>query len=245
MIVKKPTLLINVFSCLFLLVVLSINSYCQTPTASSDTKNPLIIRSGITAAAGLSELHISEDLLPNSALSKYYQFERYPFMKVGAMLSFQPGFFGKYFQLVTDPAFCKYSWGNFNYQRFDSIGNSIDIDVETIELPISLRFSFLPYSKTFQPFVRGGYSLAWILENEAQFQSKIYSDMGLIELNSTDFPFALFQHAVFFSAGMELNTKMIDLSLELVCQRNNGIDDLETGSGSKVSNYYLQIGILF
>ncbi|MBN1951152.1 MAG: outer membrane beta-barrel protein [Bacteroidales bacterium] len=214
-----------------------------------DAKRPLIIRSGVSGAFGLSDLHIDNSLRPHPEMSQYYNLHPNRFMRVGAILTFQPAFFGEYFQLVTDPSFTKYSWGNFEYQEYDSLGNSMDIDVETIELPLSLRFSFLPYSKKVQPFLRAGYSLGLIFETEAQFQSKIFTSTGRVELYTEEFPFARFQHALFVSAGVEFNFQWFDLTLELMIQKGEGIDSVGRGSQfmslTTVSNYSLQLGILF
>ena len=213
------------------------------------TKRPLVIRSGVHGVIGRSHLYLNDELRPSWIPNDYYQFGLDLFLKVGAMITVQPSFLGDYFEFVTDPSFSKYSWGNFQPQYTDSIVNEIDIDLEAIELPLSLRFTVLPYSRVVRPFIRGGYTLAWIIDKEALFRTSIYTEYTNIEYLSTNFRYAFFQHLLMLAGGVEFNFRYVDYTFELVIQKGEGIDRSRKGSSSKglsnTTNYFFQLGILF
>ena len=233
---------------IFILIFAS-SSFSRAQLLQESPKRQLEIRSGVHGVIGGSQLYMDDAVRPSQLSSENYQFGLDVFLKVGAMITVQPAFLGDHFQLVTDPAFSKYSWGNFRSQFTDSIEYEIDIDLESIELPLSLRFTILPYSRVVRPFIRAGYTFAWIIETEAQFRASMKTEYTYVEYLSSDFNFAYFQHRLMAAAGVELNFRYVDYTFELVCQQGGAIDRRSNGSIfsalSHTTSYYFQMGILF
>ena len=132
---------------------------------------PLIIRSGLKAAIGYSTLHLSDAVRPFYTTSEYYSFTPDLCIRVGAMITVHPRFFGEQFELVFDPAFTKFSYGNFKEEEYQNYINKIDIDVETIDIPLSLRYNFFRGEHTLKPYIRAGYAYSFFVDTEAAFES--------------------------------------------------------------------------
>lgn len=222
---------------------------CRAQLPEEDPERSLVIRSGVHGVIGGSQLYLHNELRPDPLINEHYKFGLDLFLKAGAMITVQPPFLGDYFQLVTDPSFSKYSWGNFRSQFTDSIESEIDIDLEALEFPLSVRFTVFPYSRVVRPFIRAGYTFAWIIENEALFRTKIQTEYTNAEYYYDIFPFSDIQHLLMLSLGAEFDLRYVDYTLELVIQKGGGIDTRGNGryfmSLSNTTNYYFQLGILF
>ena len=210
---------------------------------------PLIIRSGLKAAIGYSTLYLSDAVRPFYTTSEYYTFSPDLCGKIGAMITVQPRFFGERFELVFDPAFTKFSYGNAVEEVNGDYKNKVDVDVDAIELPMSLRYNFLRGMHILKPYLRGGYSYSFFVDTEAEFVSKDKSDGELIKYETSSFDYSKFQDAVFLCAGVELDLRMIDFTLELVLEKGDGIHKDKFGDNflkvSGTNSIYLQGGVLF
>jgi hypothetical protein len=223
-------------------------SFAHAQLATENRSPSFEIRSGLKAAAGYSKLFLSDELRPMTTTSDHYPLKRDFCVKAGAMVSFQAAFMGK-FSLVFDPAFIKYSWGNFIKVRDGNVINAIDIDMEAIELPLSLCYSFLRDNHRINPYVRGGLSFAYFVDTEAFFSSRDLNDETNTEHIVTDFDFARYQDALSLCAGVAFDLRIMDFRLELVMEKGDGISRDKFGSAflknSGTSSTYLQCAVLF
>jgi hypothetical protein len=170
-------------------------------------------------------------------------------MKAGAIVTIQPRFLSERFQIVFDPAFTKFSYGGNKEVTHENVVNFVDIDVESLEFPLSLRYSFNTGVHSIQPFIRGGYSYSYFIDSEAYFKSKEWHGDEVTDYQTSEFEYSKFQDAVSVSVGIELNLKLVDYTLELVIEKGDGIHKNKFGdSFLKISNTtstYLQLGLLF
>ncbi len=210
---------------------------------------PLIIRSGLKGAIGYSGLYLSDAVRPQFTTSDYYTFSPDLCAKAGAIITIQPGFFGDKFQLVFDPAFTKFSYGNLKEEQHGDIFTSVDVDVEGLEMPVSLRYFFLRGIHKIQPYIRGGYSFSYFVDTEAQFRSEDKSGDELIKYETFDFNYSKFQDALFLCPGFEIDFSLFDIVIEIVLEKGDGIYKDKFGDSflklSHTTSAYLQLGVLF
>ena len=234
-----------VLLCVLLLVTCRISSqmYSETRTRS------LIIRSGLKAAVGYSHLCLDDAVRPFLTTSDYYSFTPDLCMKAGAIITIQTRFLGERFQIVLDPAFTKFSYGGNKEVTHENVINFVDIDVESLEFPISLRYSFASGVHCLQPFIRGGYSYSYFIDSEAYFKSKEWNGDEVTDYQTSEFDYSKFQDALSLSLGVEINLKLIDYTLELVFEKGDGIHKHKYGESflkvSSTTTVYLQVGVLF
>ena len=234
---------------LFLIVLPFTFSGSQGQMYSDQDSSPLKIRSGLKGAVGYSNLYLSDEVRPYYTTSEYYSFTPNFCIKAGAIVTIQPRFFGERFELVFDPAFTKFSYGNFEEVEVGNYINFIDIDVESLEFPVSLRYNILRGMHKVKPFIRGGYAYSFFIDTEAFFKSKDWSGEELIEYETNLFAYSKFQDAISFCLGVEFDLKLIDYTIELVIEKGDGIHEDKFGEDflkiSSTTSAYLQFGVLF
>ncbi len=234
----------------FLLVILIIGIYpVSGQMYSEDDSRPIVIRSGLKGAVGYSILHLSDEVRPFFTTSDHYTFTPDLCIKAGAIVTVQPRFFGEHFELVFDPAFTKFSYGNYKEVRNENFRNVVDVDVESLELPLSLRYSFLRGIHKIRPYIRGGYSFSYFVDTEALFVSKDDTGDEIIEYSTEHFDYAKFQDAISCCLGVEFDFPLFDITAEIVFEKGDGLHKDKFGdSFLKISNTtstYLQLGVLF
>ena len=216
---------------------------------TEETSHPVIIRSGLKGAIGYSTLHLDNAVRPLLITSDNYSFTPDLCIKAGAIVTVQPRFFGEKFQLIFDPAFTKFSYGNLKSEQYGDIINAVDVDVESLEMPISLRYTFVKPINKIQPYLRGGYSFSYFVDTESQFLSIDQSGGDQIKYETLDFDFSRFQNAVSLSLGIEFDFSFFDFLVEFVIEKGDGIHKEKFGENFlKISNtksFYLQMGVLF
>ena len=216
---------------------------------TDDDAPPVIIRSGLKAGFGYSTLYLSDIVRPFFTTSDNYSFTPDLCVRVGAMITVQPRFFGERFELVFDPAFTKFSYGNYKGVEHENYINRVDIDVETVDFPISLRYNFLSQAHILQPYIRAGYSYSFFVDTDAVFESIEVLDGNESIYRTVEFNYSKSQDDVFICVGLEFNFRIVDYTLELVAEKGDGIHKDKFGSNfMKISNtttYYLQFGVLF
>ncbi len=233
----------------FVLISLATLSGASGQIYAETGSRSLIIRSGLIGAIGYSRLYLSDAVRPFYTTSEYYSFTPDLFGKVGAIVIIQPRFFSEKLELVFVPAFTKFSYGDYKEVEYGNYINAIDLDVESLEFPISLRYNFLRGPHSIKPFIRGGYSYSFFIDTESEFISKEWSGGELIDYRSTEFSFSKFQDAVSLCLGMEFDLHLVDCTLELVIEKGDGIHEDKFGDNflkmSSTTSVYLQVGVLF
>ncbi len=218
----------------------------EVPAANDDCRK---IRSGLTGTIGYSKLYLDDAIRPFYTTSQYYPLKPDLFLTVGAVIMFHPKFMSQGWLFRFDPAFTKFSYGSHHEITYQNITSSIDIDIETIKIPFSLEYEFLPLSKHFHPFLRGGLSTSYAITYSADFYSVINTDGNQEVLTDNKFNFSKFQNTVFLSGGVDLVLWNWDFTAELVVEKGDGIYKDKFGDAflkkSNTTNYYLQLGILF
>jgi len=236
------------FTCLIVISIVTLSGTSGQMYSKSNSR-PFIIRSGLKAAVGYSNLYLDDAVRPFFTTSDNYSFTPDLCIKAGAIVSIQPRFFGERFELIFDPAFTKFSYGNYKVIEHATYINAVDIDVESLEFPISLRYSFLRGLHTVRPFVRGGYSYSYFVDTEAYFISKDWSGEEQIDYETTEFNYSKFQDAVSLCLGVEFDLQLVDYTLELVIEKGDGIHKDKFGDNflkiSSTTSAFLQVGVLF
>jgi hypothetical protein len=216
---------------------------------SEDDSRPIIIRSGLKGAIGYSKLYLNDAVRPFYTTSDYYSFSPNLCAKAGAIVTVQPRFFGEKLQLIFDPAFTKYSYGNLKEQQHGDIVNAVDVDVESLEMPVSLRYSLLNAMHKIQPYIRGGYSFSYFVDTEAQFLSIDESGDEAIKYETLSFDFSKYQDAVSLCLGVEVDFSLFDFLIEFVIEKGDGVHKDKFGDNflkiSNTTSTYLQLGVLF
>jgi len=207
------------------------------------------IKSGLFCTIGYSALYLNDEILPEYFTSEYYTFTHDLFISVGAFIKFHPEFLASGWQLRSDPAFAKYSYGSHHEQVHGNITTAVDIDIETIRIPVSVQYDFLQKNTRFHPFLRGGYSFAYFITYDALLNGTIDSGENTEEFTNASFDFARFQNSLFISGGIDLRIWESHFTLEVVLEKGDGIHAEKYGDSfmkaSYTSNYYLQLGVLF
>lgn len=234
---------------LIILLASSASLSIKGQTFSDNHSDKILIRSGLKVAAGYSKLHLSDELRPF-----YITNENYPLgpdfcIKVGAMISLQSRLTGERLEFIFDPAFAKYSYGNLEHIQHGDYINAADVDVEAIELPLSLRYNFTRQDHKMRPFIRAGFSFSYFVDTEADFLSQDVANGGDKYYDQGNFNFSKFQDALSICTGVELNLKLMDLMLELVLEKGDGIHSGKFGNSylknSNTTSGYLQMAVLF
>ena len=239
----------NIRSLFFILTGILIHFSVSAQLYSEAQSAPVIIRSGLKGTIGYSRLYLDDRIRPDITASEYYSFTPDLCAKAGAIITVQPRFFGDRFQLVFDPAFTKFSYGNLKEEKHGDFVTSADIDVEALEIPISLRYSFLRGMHKILPYIRGGYSFSYFVDTEAQFRTEDMSGDELIKYETFGFNYSKFQDALFLCPGFEVDFSLFDVVLELVLEKGDGIYKEKFGDSflklSHTTSAYLQLGVLF
>jgi hypothetical protein len=207
------------------------------------------IRSGLSGTIGYSKLFLNDAVRPLYTESRYYNLTRDIFLTVGTTIRFHPSFFADGFDIRLDPEFAKYSYGSHRRQTYQNIISSMDIDVESIKIPVSLQYDFFRSAAYLHPFLRVGLSTSYFITYEAEFVSSVYENESVDDLTTTAFDFSKIQDTGFISAGLDLSLWNWDFTAELVYERGDGITKDKWGDSflkvSNTTNYYLRLGILF
>lgn len=236
------------YTCLLTLSLFTAGRVTGQMYSENDSRR-LIIRSGLKGAIGYSSLHLDDAVRPFYTTSEYYSFSPDLCAKVGAIITLQPCFLSEKFQVVFDPAFAKYSYGNYKEVTHENIVNLVDIDYESLEFPLSLRYSFLSGMHTVQPFIRGGYSFSVFIDTEAYFRSKEWNEDEVTDYETTEFDYARYQDAISLILGVEFNMRLVDYTVEVVFEKGDGIHKEKFGNSflkiSSTTSVYLQLGVLF
>jgi len=225
----------------------SLSTICQT--FSENHSDNVLIRSGVKAAAGYSKLHLSDELRPFYVTNENYPLGPDFCVKVGAMITLQSRLISERLEFIFDPAFAKYSYGNLEHIQHGDYINAADVDVEAIELPLSLKYNFMRQDRKIRPFIRAGFSFSYFVDTEADFLSLDLANGGDKLYDQGNFSFSKFQDAISICTGVELNLKLMDFMLELVLEKGDGIHSGKFGNSylknSNTASTYLQMAVLF
>lgn len=211
-----------------------------------------IIRGGLTGVIGKSTLYLDDAVRATNTTNEYYSFNADLFLKVGALVAVQVPFLSEKIQFIFDPSFSKYSYGDGDNheQKTDSVINYIDLDIDALEIPFSIRYSFLPPDSKIQPYVRGEYTFAYFVDKQALTLTKLLNDNNSWdEYRSEAFNFANYQNLFSASLGIEFNYELVDYTLEFVAELGDGIHERKGGADymkiSRTTSFYVQMGVLF
>lgn len=246
MIIKKITLI-------QLLLISIFNSALYSRDAQKDSSHYYNecgrIRSGLFGIIGYSALYLDDAVLPEYFTSEYYTFTHDLFISMGTVIKFHPGVHESGWQIRFDPAFAKYSYGSHLEQTHGNVTTSVDIDIETIRIPVSIQYEFLRKKVCFHPFLRGGYSFAYFITYDALLNASVDSGEYTEEITNAAFDFARFQNSLFLSGGIDLKVWNSNINFEVVFEKGDGIHADKSGSSStkasNTRNFYLQLGVLF
>jgi hypothetical protein len=218
--------------------------------ADGDYKKPgtWIFRSGLTGGAGMSILHLSNELRPSEvSYIDLFEMNYDLFLIAGAVVTVQPGFLSRRWAFLTEPAFAKYSYGDDNAQFTGGIETLIDIDIEMLRFPLAVQYKFANPQALFVPFAKTGYVFSYIVDGKAIFDS--HNSFTREDFQSHVFSFSTGQNSLFFSLGSEVNIGIGDLFLELVYEIGDGIHSSKQNwnfqNDSRTASYCIRMGILF
>ncbi|MBN1599332.1 MAG: hypothetical protein JW894_13645 [Bacteroidales bacterium] len=201
---------------------------------------------GITGTVGYSLLFLDDEVRPYYTKSKYYEFVPDLYIMAGIKVLYSPNFTGKAFGFQIEPSFAKYSYGSYREQTYDTLLNKLDIDVEGIKIPISVKYSIMGISgNKLKPFITGGYSFFYFINKEADFKSKYEFDGEYIEFETSEFEFSSTQNSIFISIGSDVDIGRITFFAEMGGELSDGLHRRKFQNISNTRSLYTKLGIMF
>lgn len=207
------------------------------------------IQAGLFGAGGGSKLTLADEYLPPYSGSEFYKFDLDLFIMLGAKVKVRTPFLGRSLSIVSEPAFTKYSYGSHDFFDAGDHRSIIDIDLETIRIPIGFHYNLGSYGDKLSPYFGASYTLAVFTDLDTDLRSFYVSGENLEREPTHSLSNSRYQNSILATIGAEYTWTITTLFCDVAFELGDGILDDKYKEhflrSSRTFSIYLRAGALF
>jgi hypothetical protein len=179
---------------------------------------------GLWIGAGIGRLEMSESLFTG-----YYGINRIDFgpaslFSAGILLSLHPNF-AKKISLDLEPSYqsSKYE-SHVTYIDFNTVESRVRFELQAVNLPLSISYTFREHGKTTRPFVKAGLWRSYFLSKKSEMSYTITSPSGSKTSGSyNNYPLADLQNGYLLAAGVKTKIAARNFFITAKYENGNGV----------------------